>query len=102
MRTGFQSLKIDVLDSLANADGTKVAIDCTSEGARADGSHYANEYIFIFHLNKDGKIFYVNEFLDSAYVGISTVVGQTSDSQIIDGIRVSLQTRKALKMPPLE
>lgn len=69
MKTGFQKIDFKILDTLASADGSKVSIECTSEGARADGTHYANEYIFIFHLT-DGKISYINEMLDSAYVGV--------------------------------
>jgi hypothetical protein len=57
------------LDSPSPLLITPTSLQCKSNGARADGTPYANYYIFIFHLTKDGKINYVNEMLDSAYVG---------------------------------
>ncbi|KAI9026060.1 hypothetical protein DFJ74DRAFT_663116 [Hyaloraphidium curvatum] len=61
----FKSLDVTVHEAFESADGRRVCVDAKGQGIKADGGEYKNEYIFVFHLNDDGKIEYVKEFVDS-------------------------------------
>ncbi|KAI9025379.1 hypothetical protein DFJ74DRAFT_664187 [Hyaloraphidium curvatum] len=95
MRNGFKSLEMKILDTVVNADGSKVAIESASDAIRADGTEWKNYYMWFFYLNKEGKITYVNEMLDSAYVGYCR------EARGAGGDASEPQSRKQLKMEPL-
>lgn len=53
------------------SENDRVAIECTGVAEFAKGGHYNNNYHFLFRF-RDGKIFEVKEYLDSAY-GLRTL-----------------------------
>lgn len=46
------------------AEGDKVSVEATSEGAHASGVTYSNQYHFLFIL-RDGKILQMKEYMDT-------------------------------------
>jgi ketosteroid isomerase-like protein len=48
-------------------DGSKVAVEATSQGEHVSGQNYSNEYHFLFEF-KDGKLLRLKEYMDTERV----------------------------------
>lgn len=57
-----EGLSFTIIDMVA--EGDKVAVEATSEGAHISGQTYSNEYHFLFIL-KEGKVLRLKEYMDT-------------------------------------
>jgi ketosteroid isomerase-like protein len=60
-----EGISFTVLDMIA--EGSKVAVEATSEGKHISGQVYSNEYHFLFEF-RDGKLLRLKEYMDTERV----------------------------------
>ncbi len=63
MRTRARSIVFDPIQLTATTEGC--VRDCVARGELLDGTPYAVRYLCYFHINADGKIHRIDEYMDS-------------------------------------